>query len=216
MNLFRFMSYEEFKKLLNGEKLVNRKVQEGCTDSIGFCFMEYDNYNTPEFCYKFLSGIVSEDVCVKFLTEKKIKKGYGVYADPFGSFFSSVVKDEYSATMYNNKDFKIIECAIPNHNESKWKWNADTNKILIEIEKKKAKEILKKQQQEKIEKQKQEIILEKEMELQQFCEDIQRKNKIHLKINNRYYTCVAYVKNIEFSNNYCNKENTILNLDVII
>lgn len=78
MKLFRFMSKEEFRKLVNGEELENNKVHEGKTNSIGFCFMKEDICNIPEYAYNYLSGIVSKDICVKFETEIDLKKGYGI------------------------------------------------------------------------------------------------------------------------------------------
>ena len=68
MRVFRFMSMDEFKKYQIGDTLSNDKKHPDYgqkTESVGFCFMVYDDYY-PEYAYEFLSGIVSDDVCVVF------------------------------------------------------------------------------------------------------------------------------------------------------
>lgn len=127
MIVYRFMSFGEFKKYLEGKKLVNETdfSKEGMrTSSKGFCFMEYDDIiNSPEYSYNYLSGIVSEDVCCVFATEEKLHKSYGVYANPddfiFGGFFH---QQEYCTTQYNNKTFKLIKFALPPFYASDWNW----------------------------------------------------------------------------------------------
>ena len=44
MELFRFMSNEEFKKLKNGEILYNDTIHIGRTNSVGFCFLNLNEY----------------------------------------------------------------------------------------------------------------------------------------------------------------------------
>lgn len=108
MKLFRYMSKNEFNKLINGETLKNDKKHTGFTDSVGFCFMEGEE-GTAEYCYDFLSGIVSNEVLVLFETDKELKKGYGRYADPYGSFFDTIMKTEYSITEYNKDIIKPLK-----------------------------------------------------------------------------------------------------------
>ena len=68
MELFRFMSNEEFKKLKNGEILYNDTIHIGRTNSVGFCFLNLNEYK-PEDAIHFLSGIVNAEVCVKIRTK---------------------------------------------------------------------------------------------------------------------------------------------------
>ena len=93
MKIFRYMSKKEFDKLIKGEVLKNNKHHQGHTNSVGFCFMKVDD-NEPRYAYEFLSGVVDDDVCVVFETNKKLTKSYGVYADPYGSFFATITEDE--------------------------------------------------------------------------------------------------------------------------
>lgn len=112
MKVFRFMSDEEFEKYLNGETLhndTNHRQEKRSTDSIGFCFMDTEDV-APEFAYEFLSGIVSDDVCVQFeVDESLLTESYGTYADPYGEdFFSTMNVTEYCCNSYNKEDFKML------------------------------------------------------------------------------------------------------------
>lgn len=129
MKIFRFMSKKEFNKLINGEKLINNTKHKGNTNSEGFCFME----GNPEWAFEFLSGVVSEDICVVFETDKKLKKTYGIYADPCGSFFETITKDELCTNTYNKDDFKIIKIAIPDNYEE-WNWYTDIEELKKELD----------------------------------------------------------------------------------
>ena len=124
MKLFRFMSKKEFDKLKKGEVLINTTIHKGFTNSVGFCFMNV-NDNNPEYAYMFLSGIVSDEVCVVFQTNKKLKKSWGRYASPYGAFFDTMMIDEYCTKNYSLQDFKIIKYTtkIP----SAWDEDADWN-----------------------------------------------------------------------------------------
>lgn len=136
MRIFRFMSKKEFDKLINGEKLINNTKHDGRTNSEGFCFMEGD----PELAFDFLSGVVSEDICVVFETEKELKETYGIYADPYGSFFETITEDELCTNTYNKDDFKIIKMAIPDIWEE-WNWYTDIKTFQQELKKKEQEEI---------------------------------------------------------------------------
>lgn len=122
MKIFRFMSNEEFLKYRCSNKLKNNKVHKGKTNSIGFCFLNADDF-TPEEAMHFLSGNVSFDVCAVFETNTELNKTYGVYASPIkptGSFLEdmfnlyngwndSFTATEYCCQSYSNKDFKLIK-----------------------------------------------------------------------------------------------------------
>lgn len=122
MIVFRFMSKKEFEGFRKGKTLVNKIKHQGRTNSIGFCFLDINDY-TPEKALHFLSNIVSFDVCVVFETTKELRKTYGVYAKPIKStgdirvdFFNLIMgfnekftSTEYCTTEYNNKDFKAIK-----------------------------------------------------------------------------------------------------------
>lgn len=195
MKIFRFMSKNEFDKLIQGEILKNNKIHQGNTNSIGFCFMKVED-NTPEFAYEFLSGIVSDDVCVVFETNKKLTKSYGIYANPYGNFFSTITEDEYCIKEYNLKDFKIIKMAIPKYDEEKWKWETDLNKIKKNLDKIE-KDIIQKEKEQKI---KNKLIenyeREKSIEFYEFYNQINKKRKLEIKIGNKYYTIPCIIDEI--------------------
>lgn len=90
MKLYRYMSINEFLKLMSGEKLTNtNKFSMNRTDSEGFCFLGEETayqhgYDHDEgqiltydalSCLKFLKGIVSDEILVEFNpSESAIKK----------------------------------------------------------------------------------------------------------------------------------------------
>lgn len=199
MKLFRFMSREEFIKLVNGEDLENNTVHEGHTESIGFCFMEEDVCNNPEYAYEFLSGVVSEDICVRFETEVKLKEGYGIYADPYGSFWDTIIKTEYSITKYNNKDFKILEFAIPVSivDNEEWQWTTDIKEMINKLDEIKRLEIQQEQKRNEIKKEKEKIQAKKIKDLNEFLENMQEERSLEIKIKDKYYKCSASIDEIE-------------------
>ena len=199
MKLFRFMSKEEFRKLVNGEELEKNKGHDGKTNSIGFCFMKDDIYNNPEYAYEYLSGIVSKDICVKFETEIELKKGYGIYADPYGSFFSTITQIEYSITKYNNRDFKILEFAIPASglDDEEWEWSSDINNILNKLDEIEKKENEREEILEQIREEHEKIELLKFKDLKEFLENMQEERKMEIKIKDKYYKCIANIDEIE-------------------
>ncbi len=142
MKIFRFMSKKEFEKYENGETLKNNTIHKGKTNSIGFCFLDAEEY-TPEKALHFLSGIVAFDICAVFETEKKLNKTYGVYAKPikstgnpfedllniFAGYMDNFTANEYCTTKYSNKDFKLLKYSEniweqwePKEEQSKIKW----------------------------------------------------------------------------------------------
>lgn len=108
MKLFRFMSKKEFDVLMKGDKLINNKIHTGYTNSVVFCFMEGDT-DDAEYSYQFLCGIVSDEVCVIFETDKKLTKSWGRYANPYGSFFDTMTETEYCTNEYDLEDFKPLK-----------------------------------------------------------------------------------------------------------
>ena len=125
MRLFRFMSKNEFNNLLNGEDLINNTKHKGFTKSIGFCFMKGEEIEA-EYSYQFLSGVVSDEICVLFETNEKLNKSYGIYANPYGHFFDTITEDEYCIKKYNKQTIKPIkycdnfDSVFLEDEESKW------------------------------------------------------------------------------------------------
>lgn len=142
MRIFRFMSNEEFEKYKKGITLKNNKRHEGNTNSIGFCFLDEEEF-TPEKAMHFLSGIVTFDICAVFETKEKLNKTYGVYAKPIlktGNAFEDLYNllsgwgdkftaNEYCVTEYNKETMKLLKYSEniwnqwkPNEEQTKLKW----------------------------------------------------------------------------------------------
>lgn len=138
MRIFRFMSFEEFKKYKEGQVLVNNTKHIGKTNSIGFCFLDADEFDIKEALH-FLSGIVSFDICAVFETNKKLNKSYGEYAKPIKDYDKKnpleflinlldcwedipenrMKINEYCTKKYSKADFKLIK-----YSENIWnQWN---------------------------------------------------------------------------------------------
>lgn len=147
MKVFRFMSYEEFKKYKEGQVLENNTRHIGKTNSVGFCFLDADEIDIKEALH-FLSGIASFDICAVFETNKKLNKTYGEYAKPIKDYdkknpFEFIIDllthsedipenrrliNEYCTKKYSKADFKLIK-----YSENIWnQWNIiDHQKELI-------------------------------------------------------------------------------------
>lgn len=138
MKVFRFMSYEEFENYRKGQVLVNNTKHMGKTNSVGFCFLNADEFDIKEALH-FLSGIVSFDICAVFETNKKLNKSYGEYAKPIKDYdkknpFEFIIDllthledvpenrikiNEYCTEKYSKEDFKLIK-----YSEDIWnQWN---------------------------------------------------------------------------------------------
>ena len=122
MEVFRFMSKEEFEKFNNGDQLYNYKEHnENKTTSTGFCFFDLKDYK-PHDSIHFLSGIVSFDICAIFETKRdNLKERYGRYHKQNTLLIPCIFPQvfyatEYCTTKYNNKDFKLIK-----YSEDIWK-----------------------------------------------------------------------------------------------
>ncbi len=147
MKVFRFMSYEEFKKYKEGQVLENNTKHSGKTNSVGFCFLDADEIDIKQALH-FLSGIASFDICAVFETNKKLNKTYGEYAKPIKDydkqnplkFYCDLIMlsqdipenrikiNEYCTKKYSKADFKLIK-----YSENIWsQWNIiDHQKELV-------------------------------------------------------------------------------------
>lgn len=124
MKLYRYMSINEFLKLMSGEKLTNtNKFSMNRTDSEGFCFFGEETafqhgYDHEEgqiltydalSCLQFLKGIVSDEILVEFNPSesaiKKLHEGTGIYSDPQGDYGDLICITEYSTTEYDKDAF---------------------------------------------------------------------------------------------------------------
>ncbi len=149
MKIFRFMSNKEFQKFKCSNKLKNDKIHQGKTNSIGFCFLNLDDYS-PEEAMHFLSGIVSFDVCAVFETKKQLNKKEASYAKPIdttGNILTDIINlmngwneefkvTEYCCTEYDNKTFKLLKYSTniwqqwkPLEKQLKLKWEENNNEI---------------------------------------------------------------------------------------
>lgn len=147
MKVFRFMSYEEFKKYKEGQVLENNTKHIGKTNSVGFCFLDADEIDIKQALH-FLSGIASFDICAVFETNKKLNKTCGEYAKPIKDydkqnplkFYYDLIMlsqdisenrikiNEYCTKKYSKADFKLIK-----YSENIWsQWNIiDHQKELV-------------------------------------------------------------------------------------
>lgn len=208
MKVFRFMSVEELKKILNNEELINNTEHKAFTNSVGFCFMKYDE--TPEQAYEYLSGIVSKDLCVVFETKKRLKKTYGIYADPYGHFFDTVTKDEYCINKYNLREFQIVKIAKTKV-AGKWKWYTNIDDFLKYTEKQKMKEEKENKRRKEIKESKEEYRKVQARKFEEFIKKTNSKREIEIKIDGRFYNFGAYIESLE-----CSGFNDFLNMRIII
>lgn len=116
MKIFRFMSYKEFEKYMNGENLYNNTKHKAKTNSIGFCFFDINDFS-PEFAWRFLKGAIFPNICVVFeVDETLLRKGYGIYSDPnktlyeLMNFIPKMIRvSEYCTENYNKEVFKLVK-----------------------------------------------------------------------------------------------------------
>lgn len=116
MKIFRFMSYKEFEKYMNGENLYNNTKHKAKTNLIGFCFFDINDFS-PEFAWRFLKGAIFPDICVVFeVDETLLRKGYGIYSDPnktlyeLMNFIPKMIRvSEYCTENYNKEVFKLVK-----------------------------------------------------------------------------------------------------------
>lgn len=195
MKIFRYMSKKEFDKLVKGEILKNNTHHKAYTNSVGFCFMKVAD-NEPEYAYNFLSGIVDDDICVVFETNKKLTKCYGIYADPYGSFFATITEDEYCTKEYSLEDFKIVKMAIPDFRKEEWKWETNINKIVKKLDKIE-KDRLEEEKQQKIKnKLREDFKREQSAKLLYFYKQVNEERKLEIKIGDKYYKIPCIITEI--------------------
>lgn len=117
LRLYRFMSAEEYEKLIGGEKLTNETVHADHgrhTDAVGFCWTPVPPFQS----IRFLVGIVDPAYCVcAIFPAGKVRKCRGKYAVGNGW------KNEYCCTSYSLDDIELIYASrewshLPNKKES--------------------------------------------------------------------------------------------------
>lgn len=130
MEVFRFMSKEEFEKYENGETLINNNQHFGRrTTSEGFCFLGCKEHE-PHEALHFLAGIVSLDVCAVFETDEKfLKKTKGIYriCKKGKNYSEDLINlrqnkqqeiNEYCTIQYDKTNFKLIKYS--EHIDKQW------------------------------------------------------------------------------------------------
>ncbi len=139
MKLYRFMSREEFARITRYESMFsNIDWATRCqSDSEGFCFIgestDFTSWShgkpekytySPEQCYNFLFGVVSDEVCVEFETTEavNVEKSSGDYADPMGLCDDFIIIDEYCVKQYDRETLVPKRYAIPDLDTVNWNW----------------------------------------------------------------------------------------------
>ena len=89
MILHRFMSENEYKKLVAGETLENHTRHDAHTSSIGFCFTP----SPPEESIHWLSGNVDTDVCVTMAVPDTM---------------ATVTRKEFCCERYSIRDVRVL------------------------------------------------------------------------------------------------------------
>ena len=119
MKVYRYMSREEFTKLINGTSLHNPTVRDtDYSTSCGFCFLAetttFVTFNfdgeeqtfeyTPEDCSSFLGGIVTEEVLVEFevMDPQLLRSDFATYMNPISTEYEETIYiTEYSCHTYD-------------------------------------------------------------------------------------------------------------------
>lgn len=120
MKILRFMSRAEATLLLTERTLVNEEDygRNNRSTSTGFCFWIGDD---PKEALWFLGGIVSEEICLIFEADENLfQHSRGVYADPFGDIFDTVVKEELCITSYNRITVRPVIAYLPTKDGIEW------------------------------------------------------------------------------------------------
>lgn len=112
--VFRFMSEKEFRAMDAYVPMVHPRHHFAArAGSVGFCFLDAKERNAC-FALKFLSGIVSQDICVEFeVDEKYLTKSCGLYADPCSDCGDTIDVTEYCTPAYSREMFKPVRYAFP-------------------------------------------------------------------------------------------------------
>ena len=124
MKYYRFMSKDEFRKVIDGETLVSRLDHSSYarSNSVGFCFLREDSYvsgeeneypvfnwrstdSAPEQARDVIGGVCgSDEMFVEFIDAGvAMAKSRGTYAD-FSSFdfYARADVEEYCCVKYDN------------------------------------------------------------------------------------------------------------------
>lgn len=135
--VFRYMSEKEFYLVTSGNVIVGKRHFRARTNSSGVCFLpsEVEFYSngikyqfTPEQCFEFMSGIVCDEVLVKFeVIDADLTESYGVYADPIDlGWFSRITITELCIPYYDMEMLKPVAYAVRDDEgwdfEAKWRW----------------------------------------------------------------------------------------------
>ena len=130
MKLFRFMSFDEFKKYCNEEELINNtnhnKDNNNKTNSIGFCFFNYAQYKPEEMLHS-VFGVATCNICCIFETDREnVRRTYGRYSQAIDKNTldrRTIIAHEYCTTKYSKENFKLLQWAIPEwSNWDNWEW----------------------------------------------------------------------------------------------
>lgn len=130
MKLFRFMSFEEFKKFYYGEELINNtdhsKDNNNKTNSIGFCFFNYAQHKPEEMLHS-VFGVATCNICCIFETDREnVRRSYGRYSQAIDKNTldrRTIIAHEYCTTKYSKENFKLLQWAIPEwSNWDNWEW----------------------------------------------------------------------------------------------
>ena len=126
MKVIRYMSLDEFKRLMDGELLENNKEHNRrWSTSIGFCFLRKGHFLENAILDQFFKEETTL-VKVEFKVDstKYLKRSKGRYAtdemfgwnpekddiwDPFQSF---IWMREYCATQYSTRTFKVMRAEL--------------------------------------------------------------------------------------------------------
>lgn len=115
------MSAAEYRKLMDGETLVNTSLHEGwLTTSVGFCFFTED----PEEAIHWLSGCCDPEYCVTMeIPDALLKPSVGHYRNPHGGVMDKV---EFCTVQYSLKNVRILSVT------EKYRDRAELRKLLME------------------------------------------------------------------------------------
>jgi len=122
MIVHRFMSADEYNKLMAGEVLTNNDRHEGwLTTSIGFCFF----VEPPDEAIHWLGGVTFPDYCVTMeINAMHLRPSMGHYRNPAGGTMNKV---EYCTTSYSLQTVTVL------HVTDEWRERADMRRALIAL-----------------------------------------------------------------------------------
>lgn len=132
MKFYRYMNMCEFSRMNAGCTISGKHHHKAHTESIGVCFLAEKTVGvandgnshtfTPEKCYEFLSGIVSDEILVEFNVDvdtNQLNKSTGLYADPVCRKWGNYICiNEYCTPYYNRDTFVPVRYCFPG--ESIW------------------------------------------------------------------------------------------------